>query len=161
VRFPRSPAAAATKSSSGMGPVGVWVNGVAIFNTLDGASYSNSARDDRGGGMVSAHAVHYSSASHERGPIALGSIAVAYPEFDAPFPATAEKAAADGKDWPTTLAGATVTVTDSAGAQWPAGIIYAGPEKVYYRVPDKAAAGFGRVTIASGGSSVSGNVNLA
>src|ERR1041385_8876093 len=42
--------AAGTKAATGMGPVGMWVNGVAIFNTLDGGSYSSAAGDDQGGG---------------------------------------------------------------------------------------------------------------
>src|SRR2546421_6158578 len=82
-QFSRTPSPAATKTASGMGPVGMWVNGVAIFNTLDGGSYSNSAGDDQGGGMPSPRAAHFSAASQERGPIAAGSLVSAYPEFNA------------------------------------------------------------------------------
>ena len=53
-RLTRSPAAAPTKGASGLGAVVVWVNGVAIFNNLDGGSYSNAAGTDQGGGGVSA-----------------------------------------------------------------------------------------------------------
>ena len=72
----RSPTVAVTKSASGMGPVGMWVNGVAIFNTLDGGSYSNAVGADAGGGGISTRATHFSMASKERGPLAAGSLRV-------------------------------------------------------------------------------------
>ena len=146
VSFPRTPAPATTKASSGMGPVGIWVNGVAIFNVLDGASYSNAAGADQGGGGVSPRATHVSAASGERGPLAQGSLVTAYPEFNATFPQG--------------IGDATVTVTDSSGAQLPASILYASPGQVNYQMPVAAATGFGRVTISTGGISVSGTVNI-
>ena len=45
-RFPRQPQAAAVKSTNQLGPLGRWVNGVALFNMLDGASWSNRQHDD-------------------------------------------------------------------------------------------------------------------
>ena len=42
--------------ATGMGPVGIWVNGVAVFNAPDGASFRNAASDDFGGGMVATDA---------------------------------------------------------------------------------------------------------
>ncbi len=45
-RFPRSPQPAAEKSTNGLGPLGRWVNGVALFNMLDGASWSTAQKDD-------------------------------------------------------------------------------------------------------------------
>lgn len=45
-RFPRTPAGAATKTSSRLGPIAIGVNGVAIFSGLDALSYSNAQRND-------------------------------------------------------------------------------------------------------------------
>jgi len=155
----RNPTPAATKTASGMGPVGMWVNGVAIFNTLDGGSYSNAQGDDQGGGGVSARAAHFSAASQERGPLAAGSLVSAYAEFNAVLATSTATAASTS--WPLTLGGATVTVTDSTGKQMPAGILYASPNQVNYRMPIDAASGAGRVTISAGGVSVNGSVNIA
>lgn len=158
LKVPRAPAVAATKAASGMGPVGVWVNGVAIFNTLDGGTYSNSQGTDQGGGSPSPRAAQLSAASLERGPLAAGSLVSAFAEFSAVLATSTATAAAT--PWPTTLGGATVTVTDGSGAQLPAGILYASPTQVNYQMPATAAAGVGRVTIASGGTAVSGTVNI-
>ena len=52
-RIPRHPKRAATKSISGLGPLGLWVNGVALFNQLDGFTYDPSAgRDGQAGPEV-------------------------------------------------------------------------------------------------------------
>jgi uncharacterized protein (TIGR03437 family) len=158
VQIMRNPSTSTTKSPSGMGPVGMWVNGVAIFNTLDGGSYSHSAGDDQGGGGVSPRATHVSAASQEHGPIAAGSLVSVYPEFNATLASSTDTA--NGTVLPTTLAGTTVTVTDSNGVQLPAGIIYASSAQVNYQVPSAAAPGVGKVTITSGGTSVTGNVNI-
>jgi hypothetical protein len=45
-RFPRRPEAAVIKSANMLGSLGRWVNGVALFNMLDGASWSNQRHDD-------------------------------------------------------------------------------------------------------------------
>jgi len=45
-RFPRSPQPATVKATNMLGPLGRWVNGVALFNMLDGASWSNRQKDD-------------------------------------------------------------------------------------------------------------------
>ena len=45
-RFPRHPEAAAVKPANMLGPLGRWVNGVALFNMLDGASWSSQRHDD-------------------------------------------------------------------------------------------------------------------
>jgi uncharacterized protein (TIGR03437 family) len=158
LEFSRNPSPATTKPASGMGPVGIWVNGVAIFNVLDGGSYSNSAGTDEGGGGVSARATHVSAASNERGPLAIGSLVSAYPEFAAVL--ATSTATASGAFWPTSLGGAAVTVTDSTGAQTPAGIVYASPNQVNYQIPSTVAPGLGKVTITAGGTSVSGTVNI-
>jgi uncharacterized protein (TIGR03437 family) len=158
VGLSRNPAPATTKSASGMGPVGMWVNGVAIFNVLDGASYSNAAAADVGGGGVSNRATHLSAASNERGPLAIGSLVSAYPEFSASL--ATSTASASTAVWPTTLGGAVVTITDSQGVQTGAGITYASPTQVNYQIPSTVAAGLGKVTVTAGGVSVSGTVNL-
>jgi len=158
VEFTRTPTPAATNGASGMGPVGIWVNGVAVFNLLDGGSYSNGAGQDEGGGGISARATHLSSASSERGPLAVGSLVTAYPEFNASL--ATSTASANSASWPTALGGATVTVTDSKGAQTPAGILYASPGQVNYQMPSTVATGLGHVTIAAGGTAVSGTVNI-
>ena len=40
-KFPRTPSVSSTKTSSGMGNIGLWVNGVSIYNADDGYSYNN------------------------------------------------------------------------------------------------------------------------
>jgi uncharacterized protein (TIGR03437 family) len=156
----RNPTVPATKSASGMGPVGMWVNGAAIFNVLDGASYSNTATVDEGGGGISPRATNISAASLERGPLAAGSLVSAYAEFNATLAGSTATGSPTGAAWPLTLGGATVTVTDSTGAQLPAGMLYASPTQVNYQVPSTAAAGPGKVTITSSGTSVSGTINI-
>jgi len=147
VEITRTPAVGAAKTATGLGPVGMWVNGVAIFNTLDGGSYSNAAKNDQGGGGVSARATHVSAASGERGPLAAGSLVSAYAEFNAVLAAPGQTA--------------TVMVTDSTGAQLPANVLYSSAAQVNYQMPANAAPGAGRVTITSGGNAVSGTVNIA
>ncbi|MGH9847392.1 MAG: YHYH protein, partial [Blastocatellia bacterium] len=83
MQISRAPTAATTKTNTGMGAVGMWVNGVPVFNVLDGASYSNAARSDAGGGRVQASAIHVSSASFEGGPTAHGALMTAFPMFGA------------------------------------------------------------------------------
>ncbi len=160
-RVPRAPAAAATKAASGMGAVGVWVNGVSIFNTLDGGSYSNAAADDQGGGGITPHATHLSAASFERGPVAPGALVSAFPEFNSALATSIATGTPGASEWPLTLGGATVTVTDSTGAALPAGIVYASPGQLNYRIPAGPATGFARVAITAGGATVTGNVNIA
>jgi hypothetical protein len=45
-RIPLTPAVPTTKTNTGGGPQGRWVNGVSMFNMLDFASWSNSAQAD-------------------------------------------------------------------------------------------------------------------
>jgi hypothetical protein len=45
-KFPRHPQAAVTRQTNALGPLGRWVNGVAVFNMLDGASWSHSQKAD-------------------------------------------------------------------------------------------------------------------
>ena len=68
-QMPGSPSKATTLTSTGGGPQGMWVNGVSVFNFIDGASYSNSAGTDEGGGNDPALLAAISSAaSYEQGP---------------------------------------------------------------------------------------------
>ncbi len=158
VEFTRAPAAATTNVATGMGPVGIWVNGVAVFNLLDGGSYSTAQGADLGGGGISNHATHLSSASSERGPLAQGSLVSAYPEFTATL--ATSTAGTPSSAYPTALGGATVTITDSTGATTPAGILYASAVQLNYQMPSTVATGVGKVTITSGGTSVAGTVNI-
>lgn len=48
-RFPVSPTVSATKTTNGLGALGLWVNGVALYNLLDGSSYSTSQGGDVSG----------------------------------------------------------------------------------------------------------------
>lgn len=46
-RFPRGPVQATTHTASGLGEIGLYVNGVAMFNALDGFSYSTASGTDK------------------------------------------------------------------------------------------------------------------
>ena len=157
-QIPRVPSVAATKRNSGAGPVGIWVNGVAVFNAGNGATYSNAARNDAGGGPVQLSSVHVSSASFEGGPTSPGAMMTAFPLFGAKL-ATAT-ANTQTVVWPASLAGAMVSVRDAAGVTHAAGIGYASPFQLNYRVPENAAEGLATVTINAGGVSVPGAINI-
>ena len=158
-QFPRTPAASTTHRATGLGAIGLWVNGVAIFNVLDGGSYSTARGADQGGGAVSPTAVHVSAASSEQGPLAQGSLVTAYSLFGSRLASSTETAQAT--NWPTTLGGATVSVTDSAGVSRLALISYASPNQINYRIPDGTATGNASVTITADGGSATGNVYVA
>jgi uncharacterized protein (TIGR03437 family) len=157
-RVPRSTSVASTKTNTGLGAIGVLVNGVAVFNVLDGGSYSNSSRADVGGGNVVLSAIQVSAASLEGGPMAPGSLASAFPLFGAVL--ATSTASVDSPNWPTTLGGATVSVRDSAGVTRSAVISYASAGQVNYRIPEDTATGLGSVTISAGGANTSGNINV-
>jgi uncharacterized protein (TIGR03437 family) len=155
---PRAPQAAAAKTNTGLGAVGVWVNGVAMFNAADGASYRNAGGDDAGGGIVVANAVHWSSASLEGGPVTPGALVTAFGQFEAKL-ATATEAAATA-NWPLSLGGATVTVVDASGTSTQAQISYASPKQLNYRIPENAVTGIATVRITAGGVTVPGSINI-
>lgn len=157
-QFPSSPAPAATLTSTGGGTCGLWVNGVAVFNFIDGASYSNSAGADEGGGIVTPAVLNVSAASSEGGPVAPNSILSSYPIFGATIASSTASAATP--NWPTTLGGATVTVKDSAGTTRAAQISYASPTQLNFVVPSGTAAGVATVTVTVGSSSVTGGLNV-
>ena len=157
-QIPRGPEPAATKTNTGLGTIGVWVNGMAIFNAADGASYRNASADDAGGGLVAANAISRSSASLEGGPVTPGSLVTAFAQFEAKLAASTE--AAPTANWPTTLGGATVTVVDSTGAALPAEISYASNRQVNYRVPQAAATGLASVRHTVAGVTVMSALNI-
>ncbi|MBL8206717.1 MAG: YHYH protein [Blastocatellia bacterium] len=158
-QIPRAPSVATTKQATGLGAVGLWVNGVAVFNVLDGASYSNAQRNDIGGGGVRLSSLHVSSASFEGGPVAQGALVSAFSLFGAKL--ATSSIGASSADWPTTLGGATVSIRDAAGTTHAATINYASPAQVNYRVPEAAATGFATVTITANGIATSGAINIA
>jgi uncharacterized protein (TIGR03437 family) len=149
---------ATVKTTSGLGAVGVAVNGVGIYNMLDGASYSNTAGDDAGGGGVSATAVQTSAASFEQGPMAPGSLVSGFALFGATLATSTESA--QTPEWPTELGGATVTVTDSTAAEHVSQITYASPNQVNYRIAEGVAPGVGSVTISSGGADYTAGIYI-
>jgi len=157
-QFPASPTPAAILTSTGGGPVGLWVNGVAVFNFIDGASYSTSAAADTGGGIVTPAVLSVSAASFEGGPVAPGSIVASFPLFG-PTIATSTAAAASA-NWPTTLGGATVSVKDSAGTSRMAQIAFSSPAQVNFVVPVGTAIGAATVTTTAGGSTTTGGLNV-
>ncbi len=157
-QIPLTPAVATTKTRTGMGPVGLLVNGVAIFNALDGASYSNSTKADVGGGRVASGITNVSAASFENGPIAPGEMVSAFTVFNAKL--ATSTAGASSPSWPNTLGGTTVTIKDAAGTTQSATIGYASPTQVNYRIPENVSSGLATVTISAGGVSVSGSLNV-
>ncbi len=86
-QIPRTPTETSARRTTGLGAQGLWVNGVAVFNALDGASYSNARGADAGGGLVALAAAHVSAASFEPGPLAAGSLVTAFPLFGLSFTA--------------------------------------------------------------------------
>ncbi len=157
-QIPRTPAVATTKTSTPLGAVGLWVNGVAVFNVLDGASYNNTTGADAGGGMVQKSSIHVSSASFEGGPIAQGAMVSAFSLFGSKLATTT--AGTSTSTWPLTLGGTTVTIKDSASVTHTAQISYASPTQVNYRVPEAAATGLATVTITAGGVATPGAINI-
>ncbi|MBM3735648.1 MAG: YHYH protein [Acidobacteria bacterium] len=158
MQFPRTPAPAASKPNTGLGAQGLWVNGVTVFNFLDGATYSTGNSRDVGGGTVVQTAVHVSAASNERGPAAPGSIMTAYAMFGAAL--ATSTATAPIPDWPTTLGGATITVRDSAGVSRPAQIYYASPTQLNYRIPPDTATGYAAAILNNGAVSYTTNLHI-
>lgn len=158
VQVPLTPTGTTARTNTGLGPVGIWVNGVAVFNVLDGSSYSNAQQRDIGGGPVNPGTMHVSAASFEGGPLAPGALASAFSIFGAQL-ATATASAAT-PTWPFSLGGSTVTVRDSTGVSRSAQISYASPGQINYRVPEATASGLATVTISANGSSINGAINI-
>jgi len=155
-RVPRTGGTQSGAARTGLGAVGVWVNGVAVFNALDGASYSNARGADVGGGLVNPTAIQVPAASPERGPVAPGTLVHATPLFGAVL--ATEEAAISAVPWPTELAGTTVSIVDSAGTTHAARIGAVSPGQVTYLIPETAATGYARVTINAGSTPANFNI---
>ena len=96
-----------------------------------------------------------SGAGFGLGPLAPGGITTAFGSNLA-----AEPAIATGPP-PVSLGGATVSVTDSAGATRPAQLYYVSPGQVNYIIPPDTAPGLASVGIASSGSAtVTGQIQV-
>ena len=61
---------------------------------------------------------------------------------------------------PTSLAGTSVNITDSAGTQRPAGLFYASATQVNYAIPIGTALGAAKVTITGPSGASTGNINV-
>jgi uncharacterized protein (TIGR03437 family) len=140
-QIPRNPTAPAVKRMTTGGPIGMLVNGVAVFNPLDMASYSNSSKGDAGP-AIAPTVIHVSTASLESGPIAPGSLVTANGMYGA------------------SLAGGTVTVTDAAGKAQQAVVTSSSASKISYRMPADMAPGIANVAIVAGGVRVTGSINI-
>lgn len=163
--LPRSTSVASSKSSTGMDSQGLFVNGVPLFNFLDGNSYSNSSGDDgattTGSGgpiFVSTFATIASSASYEQGPQAPGSLVTATPLFYSALATSTESATSTV--WPTTLGGATVSVKDSAGSTFNCTLSYASPTQLNFLLPSGLATGAATATITAGGVTITSKLNV-
>lgn len=158
-QMPRAPATATTLSSTGMGPQGMWVNGVVLFNFLDGASYINSAGvDGMAGNTPALDAYVTSAASFEQGPQAPGSLVSAFPLFFSVL-STATQTAPTA-DWPTSLGGTSIAVKDSSGLSLPAQISSASPSQLNFLLPAGLASGAGVVTIIAGSQTITSKINI-
>ncbi len=156
--FNRSPATVTTHTSVGLGAVGLFVSGAAAYNFLDGSSYSHAQAADIGGGTVQPTAVFTSSASGERGPQAPGALIEIGSLFGASF-ATATATAAS-TNWPTTLAGTSVSITDSAGTVGNAWLFYVSPSVILCRLPKSLATGFAKVTISGSAGTTTAHLTI-
>jgi uncharacterized protein (TIGR03437 family) len=149
LQIPRGPSAATSHTATGMGPQGMWVNGVVMFNFLDGASYVNSTgADGMAGNTPALDAAITSAASFEQGPQAPGSLVSAFPLFFAVLATSTDSA------------GTTVSVRDSSGTSAAAQISYASPGQLNFRMPTGLAAGPGTVTINAGGKTITSRINI-
>ncbi len=89
-------------------------------------------------------AIQNSSTASGYPRLGTGSFAAAYGANLSGTTATAE-----GTEFPTTLGGVSVSITDSAGVARQAGVQYVSPEQVNYLVPTDMAPGIATVTIGS------------
>ncbi len=157
--FPRNPTVAATKTAGTLGALGVWVNGSAMFNYLDGTSWNTAAGVEAGSpAVITPSFVNVSAASFERGPLTPGGLVTATAIYGAVLATSTESAST--AVLPTSLGGATVTVRDSAGTSRAAEVLYASPTQVNYRIPADSATGYATVAIAAGGNTINGNISI-
>ncbi|MBI3679088.1 MAG: YHYH protein [Acidobacteria bacterium] len=158
MRVPRNPEAAQARTGTGLGTQGLWINGVAVFNFLDGASYSNAQGADIGGGITTPTMQVISALSRERGPVTPGSLLAGDSLFGAALADRTEAAA--GAEWPATLGGATIAVRDAAGATRSAAIGNASPGALYFRLPENTALGNATLTVSVGSRNYRSNINV-
>jgi uncharacterized protein (TIGR03437 family) len=157
--FPRTPAVATTKTAGTLGALGVWVNGTAMYNYLDGTSYNTAAGAEAGSpAVITPTFVNVSAASYERGPLTPGGLVTATAVYGAVLSTSTE--AASTAVWPTSLGGATVTVRDAAGTSRAAEVVYASPTQVNYRIPADTSTGYATVAIAAGGNTINSNISI-
>ena len=157
--FPRTPTVAATKTAGTLGALGVWVNGTAMYNYLDGTSYNTAAGAEGGSpAVITPTFSNVSAASFELGPLTPGGLVTATAAYGAVLATSTE--AASTAVWPTSLGGATVTVRDAAGTSRNAEILYASPAQVNYRIPPDTSAGYATVAIAAGGKTINGRISI-
>ena len=158
-QMPSSPAQAATLTSTGMGPQGMWVNGVVMFNFLDGASYINSTGVDGMAGNTPAYdAAVASAASFEQGPVTPNSLVTAFPLYFSTL--STSTASATTANWPTTLGGTSISVKDSSGVSMAAQISYAAPTQLNFLLPAGLATGAASVTITAGSQTITSKINI-
>jgi hypothetical protein len=85
------------------------------------------------------------------GPVASESLASLF----GPLPASGA-ASADPQALPTTLAGITIKVRDSLGAERQAPLLYASPAQANFQIPAGTAPGDATITVTGGGTALSG-----
>ncbi len=124
---------------------------ITVFNPAPGGEASNALSFN-----VTASVSSISAASFSGTELAADSIVAAFGNELA-----TQTLAAPVLPLPTTLAGTTVRVRDSAGAELPAPLFFVSPSQVNYLMPAGAAAGRATVTITSGNGKISlGSVQI-
>jgi uncharacterized protein (TIGR03437 family) len=91
-----------------------------------------------------------SAASYQGAPLAVGSIAAGWGTNLA-----TKTQAAESLPLPTSLAGTTVTITDSIGNTMLAPLFYVSPSQINYQIPEAAKPGEATVRVVSGDGTVS------
>jgi len=157
--FPRTPIVATAKTAGTLGALGVWVNGAAMYNYLDGTSYRNASGAEAGSpAVISPTFINVSAASYELGPLTPGGLVTATAAYGSVLATSTE--AASTAVWPTSLGGATVTVRDAAGMSYAAEVLYASPTQVNYRIPAASSTGYATLIITAGGKSSNSNISI-
>jgi uncharacterized protein (TIGR03437 family) len=98
-----------------------------------------------------------SAASHQPGPLAADELVTLFGSN-----LSAEIASAGSGQPPTALAGATVTIVDSAGANWQVDLQWVGPEQISFVVPDDPTPGPATLLVSNAqGHVASAQINIA
>ena len=69
-------------------------------------------------------------------------------------------ATAPTSQWPTTLGGVAITVTDSSGAKYQAPVFYVSPGQINFQMPSGLATGAGTVSISANGNTIPSHINI-